>query len=389
MSILIAALNLTSADRFAAAPTVVVKDTIDIAGHPTRAGSRALELAPVAQQHAEVVDRLLANGWKINGKANLHELAFGTTGVNHWTGTANNPRFPGLIPGGSSSGSAAAVAAGLSAAGVGTDTGGSVRIPAACCGVFGLKPSYGRVSRAGVMPAESTLDCVGPLARDMPTLTAVMEAICCDFVALQPDAPALANLRLGMVVELNASAAVKHTVEAAIAATDLPLHLVTLPGMEQAYQAGMSIINRESWRACQHLLASGLIGDDVAQRLLAAGQTTDQELALAEQVRTEFSAAVDALLTDCPVLALPTMPDCPVSIENAADTRALLGMTAFVRPFNLSGHPAINIPLLSEDGLPVGLQLVAARGADELLCAVAALIASRIASQIATRNNEQ
>ena len=132
-----------------AGPTVAVKDTIDIAGFPTRAGSRALDDAAPAAANAEVVQRLLDRAYHIVGKTNMHELAFGTTGINLWTGTPLNYHFPAYVPGGSSSGSAAAVAAGQAQLALGTDTGGSIRIPAACCGVFGLKPSFGRVSRQG------------------------------------------------------------------------------------------------------------------------------------------------------------------------------------------------------------------------------------------------
>jgi amidase len=357
-------------------PTIMVKDTIDVGGYPTRAGSQALADAAAATAHAEVVNQLLANGWQITAKTGLHELAFGTTGINLWSGTALNPQFPERIPGGSSSGSAAAVAAGLCDAALGTDTGGSVRIPAACCGVFGLKPTFGRVSRKGVMPAISSLDCVGPLARDMATLTHVMSAICVDFQAISNPADVLSGLRIG-VLTVTASDAVQRCINEALLKLGIALEMVELTSMDAAYQAAMSIINRETWNACGHLLASGKVGADVSARLLAASTTGDDEIASAERVRQDFSMAVDTLLQETPLLVLPTMPDYPVLLEDASDTRALLGMTAYVRPFNLSGHPAISVPLLSRDGLPVGLQLVAARGADEWLCAVASEISRR------------
>ncbi|KAB0648748.1 amidase, partial [Burkholderia territorii] len=143
-------------------PTIAIKDTIDIAGHPTRAASRALADTPPAEQHADVVRLLLDAGWQIAGKANMHELAFGMTGINDYTGTPVNPQDPTRIPGGSSSGSASLVGLGAVDAALGTDTGGSIRGPAACCGVVGMKPTFGRVSRRGVAPAVTTLDCVGP-----------------------------------------------------------------------------------------------------------------------------------------------------------------------------------------------------------------------------------
>ncbi|WP_432697345.1 amidase [Marinobacterium sp. YM272] len=360
-------------------PDIMVKDTIDVAGYQTRAGSRALDQVEPAQSHAAVVRRLLDAGWHINGKTNLHELAFGTTGINNWTGTPENPNYPGRVPGGSSSGSAAAVAAGLCRAALGTDTGGSIRTPAACCGVFGLKPSFGRVSREGVMPAQTSLDCVGPFARDMGTLVNVMRVLCSDFGEL----PAVENARIGVVnvAPEGVNPEVLATLENAISCVDMGIKSVDLRTMEVAYDAGMTVINRESWNANRDCVDTGLVAEDVAQRLLAASQTTDEELQQAEAVRQAFSAEVDTVLQDCEVLALPTMPDYPAQLSEAGDTCALLGMTRFVRPFNLSGHPAITIPLVSAAGLPVGLQLVAARGADELLCAVASAIASRISTR--------
>lgn len=354
--------------------SVMVKDTIDIAGHPTRASCRALAAAPAASQHAAVVQAMLDAGCRITGKTSLHELAYGTTGLNAWVGTADNPRYPGRIPGGSSSGSAAAVAAGLADFSLGTDTGGSVRIPAACCGVFGLKPSFGRVSRQGVMPAHSSLDCVGPFAASMDVLIEAMRAIDPSFA----DLPPTAGVRIG-VVSVAAHGEVQAAVAAALHASGLPLAPVELPGMAAAYDAGLTVINRETWQACGHLLETGLVGADVAARLAAAAETSDAALAAAEQVRTAFTAEVDVALARYPILAMPTMPEYPLLVSEAADTRAAIGMTAFVRPFNLSGHPALSLPLEGASGLPVGLQLIAAKGADELLCAVARELARRLA----------
>lgn len=354
-------------------PTVMVKDTIDAAGLPTRASSQALDDDAPATAHADVVQALLEKGCRLVGKTSLHELAFGTTGINHWTGTAPNPRFPGRIPGGSSSGSAAAVAAGLADFSLGTDTGGSVRIPACCCGVFGFKPTFGRVSRRGVMPAHSSLDCVGPFAASLPMLVTAMQAIDASFKPVAaPDAP-----RLG-IVTVQAGAAVQRVIDAAIAVIRLPGERLTLPGLKAAYDAGMVVINRETFDACGHLLETGKVGADIAARLAAAGHTTAAALAEAERVRRQFTDEVDAALQHVDVLVLPTMPDFPLTLAEATDTQAVLGMTAFVRPFNLSGHPALSIPLASAEGLPVGLQLVGAKGADEQLLAIASRLLERL-----------
>ncbi|MDT3722445.1 amidase [Pseudomonas oryzihabitans] len=358
-------------------PTVMVKDTIDVAGYPTRASSRALQDAPLATRHAVVIEALLAAGCRLTAKVGLHELAFGTTGINHYTGTPENPHYPGRIPGGSSSSSATAVAAGLCDFALGTDTGGSVRVPACCCGVFGFKPTFGRLSRAGVMPAQSSLDCVGPLAADLPRLIQAMQLL---DPTLRPLPTLTQAPRLG-VIQVAASAAVTQTLDALLAASELPQARVQLPSFDAAYTAGMAVINHETWTACGALVDSGLVGADVAGRLRAAAQTDAADLAAAETVRARFTAEVDAALQHCDVLVLPTMPDYPLAVADAADTRAVLGMTALVRPFNLSGHPALSMPFEGFDGLPVGVQLVAAKGADESLLAIASELARRLAAQ--------
>ncbi|MDT7839028.1 amidase [Aquabacterium sp. OR-4] len=358
----------------ASGPAFVVKDTLDVAGQPTRAGSAALADAAPATHHAEVVQRLVDAGWQLLGKTTLHELAFGTTGINHHAGTPLNPAWPERVPGGSSSGSAVAVASGAVALALGTDTGGSVRTPAACCGVFGLKPSFGRVSRAGVMPARSSLDCVGPFAADMATLVAAMQALCPGF----GDLPALpADWRIGLV-DVAADAAARDAVTTALARAGQPVRPVQLSGFDAAYEAGLKIIQRETWAACQHLWRSGRVGADVALRLERASHTRDDEVAAAEALRRVFSAEVDAALQHCTVLALPTLASPPPRLADAADTLAAVAMTRLVRPFNLTGHPAISLPLNRADGLPVGLQLVGRHGDDETLCAAAQALTERL-----------
>ncbi|HWU03197.1 MAG TPA: amidase, partial [Novosphingobium sp.] len=164
--------------RGAGALTFGVKDCIDVAGLPTCQGSAVFADAPPASQDAAVVANLLASGqWRLLGKLTMHELAFGVTGVNPFAGTALNPLWPDRIPGGSSSGSASAVAAGLVDMAIGSDTGGSIRLPAACCGVIGFKPTHGLMPREGTWPALSSLDCSGPFARDMATIVATMQAM--------------------------------------------------------------------------------------------------------------------------------------------------------------------------------------------------------------------
>ncbi len=345
---------------------VAVKDTIDIAGVPTRAGSRAFADAAPAERNADVVDALLAAGCRIVGKTNLHEFAYGVTGINDWTGTPLNARFPDRIPGGSSSGSAAAVAAGLVTFALGTDTGGSIRVPAACCGVVGLKPTFGRISRTGVLPAKSSLDCVGPFARDVATIERAMAILDSHFARLTRAADPVVG-----VVALDVDAGVGTAFEAALRAAPVRHVPVTLAGMSDAFAAGIAIIGAETWAALGSYADSPALGDDVRARLLAAQRITPDDVARAERVRTAFTGDVDAALERVDALALPTMPDPTLGLDAGRDATAALRVTQLVRPFNLSGHPAISVPLPARDGYSVGLQLVGRHGADAELCALA------------------
>lgn len=351
---------------------VGVKDSIDIEGFATRLGSACFADAPPALEHAAAVRALLDQGCRIVGKTNLHELAYGVTGINRWTGTPVNPRAPGRIPGGSSSGSAVAVAADLVDFAVGTDTGGSIRIPSACCGVYGLKPSYGRVSRAGVHPGVSTLDCVGPMARDMPMIERAMQILDSSF---RPHA-SLSKANVGWV-SVHADPEVAAAARGVLEQSNVSIRPISLPTFESAYAAGLAILCGENWAAYGHLAANEALGIDVRTRLLRAREVSAGEIAAAERVRQVFRAEVDDALTRVDALALPTLPEVPPTLAAAAvaDGRAALRATSFVRPFNLSGHPAITLPVTPAGGLPVGLQLVGRLHADEALCALAGLVA--------------
>lgn len=349
---------------------VMVKDSIDIQGMKTMVGSKALMQSQPATENADVINRILAADCQITAKTNLHELAFGITGINHTFGTAINPKYPALIPGGSSSGSAAAVAAGLADFTLGTDTGGSIRMPAACCGVFGLKPTFGRVSRKGVHPATSSLDCVGPFANSVDMIETAMQIIDPSFKAAEPlkQAPKLAWLTV------NTDTQVIACIEQYLAQIDVHAVPVETASFEAAFHAGMQIINYENWQAYGELTKTGLVGADVNGRLLKAAETTLAQVQQAEQVKATFTTEIDHLLDQYDALILPILPQIPPKVVDAENTVALLNLTSLVRPFNLSGHPAISIPLETNEGLPVGLQVVGKANADEQLCAIAKYI---------------
>ncbi len=362
-------------ERFAsdgAGPTVAIKDTLDVAGTRTRAGSRALDETPPAARDADVVAALRAAGARIVGKTNLHEFAYGVTGINETTGTPRNARFPDRVPGGSSSGSAAAVAAGLVEIAIGTDTGGSIRIPAACCGIVGLKPTYGRVSRVGVMPPVSSLDCVGPFARSVATIERAMAMIDPTFVA--EEAPAAFTLG---VVAVEADGAIAEALAQALAASGIVQTPVAVD-FAGAFDAGLTIISAENAAALGGFADSPLVGADIRARLQKALLVTPEDVAAAERVRARVVANVDVALATCDALVLPTLPIPTLTLDAGRDAAAAIRTTALVRPFNLTGHPAISIPLPARDGYAPGMQLVGRRGGDAALCAIARVMEARI-----------
>ncbi len=354
-------------------PTVAVKDCLDIAGLRTSCGSKAFANAPPATINAVVVNALIDAGCSILGKTNMHELAYGVTGINGWAGTPINPLFPDRVPGGSSSGSAAAVAAGLVNFSIGTDTGGSIRVPATCCGVTGLKPTFGVVSRQGAHPAESSLDCIGPFAPDVATIEQAMAIIAPGFVArARPEGVVLG------VVTVEADADVLRAVSDAVRRSGQRTIAVELPSFVAAFKAGITLMGAEMAPLFGHLCGTGLLGADVDARLAAAGMLTANDVGAAEAVRATFQREVDAALETVDMLALPAMPSVPLLVEDAGDAPATLRMTNLVRPFNVSGHPVLSLPLLTRDGLPAGIQLVGRQGGDAALCAAAALFEESI-----------
>jgi len=344
---------------------VAVKDTIDMAGKVTSAGCRALAKAKPATANAELVDRLLDGGCQIVGRTNMHELAYGVTGLNLWSGTPTNPKYPALIPGGSSSGSAAAVAAGLLDFAIGTDTGGSIRVPAACCAIFGLKPTFGRVSRKGLIPGHSTLDCAGPFARDIDMIETAMDLLVPDWQSTR---------KTGTATVAYYSAPCEDGIAELVRQAASPCFEICeaeLSDFEAAMDAGMKIIARETWDAVGHLTETGLVGADVHDRLLKSKTVSDMQIAEAEDIRKVFTAQVDRVLETVDAILLPAMPCLPPSLLEASDSQAAIPITTNCRPFNLSGHPAIVLPIGEIDGRPVSMQLVGRRGEDEALCALA------------------
>jgi amidase len=293
-------------------------------------------------------------------------LAFGVTGINPWFGTPVNPLGRDLIPGGSSSGSAVAVADGEADIAYGSDTGGSIRIPASCCGVVGLKTTRGRVSPSGVCPLAPSLDTVGPMA-------ATVELVAAGMALLEPGfAPAPAPLtRIGRL-RLPASEVIDSALDAALAATGIETVDAYLPGWEEATLATMTILSAEAWAVHAELWRSSAsdLSPDVSARLEGASLIDSEETAAAWERGRTWGRELNLLLADLGLVALPTLADKPPDIDHASR----IGEIRYVAPFNLAGVPAISLPVRGASRVPPSLQLVGPAGSEELLVATAAAI---------------
>ena len=323
----------------AVGPRVAVKDLFDMAGVPTTAGSAALHR--VATETAPVL-----RGLNIVGRTRMHELAYGITGINPWQGTPTNPLDATLVPGGSSSGAAVVVAHGEADVALGTDTGGSVRIPAACCGVYGLKTTHGRLSTEGVWPLAPSFDTVGPLAASLEGLVTGMQLLGPGF------APGVAGT-IGRF-RPDAAAGVDDALDRVLGGVPS----VDLPTWDKAEIACLVLLDLEAWQSSGHLLRTGLVGDQVAERLRKCLTHTPENVAWARQVRRDWLAEIDAALSRFDVIALPVLRDAPAPLSDAA-RMARLRLTT---PVNLAGLPALAMPVPRRDGPPASLQLI---GRDE------------------------
>ena len=355
---------------------VAVKDLIDLAGLPPTAGCRALERrATPAAADAECLREIRAReaageAW-IVGKTNMHELAYGVTGINPWFGTPTNPLDPRRMPGGSSSGSAVAVAVGDADVALGSDTGGSVRIPAACCGVAGLKTTWGRVPLAGVWPLAPSLDTVGPMARNLAGLVTGMQLLEPGFHVGNSHV-----VEVG-VLAVEADPLITAALNDALRVAELDLRPVSLPGWHDAWDAADVVLSAEAWRADKELLAADPagIGDNVTARLVDASHVTGQAEQAARDTQPQWRASLDRLLQQVQVLALPTLIEFPPGLD-AGVFRA----NRWTLPVNFAGLPALSIPVPTTGPLPASLQFVGPAYGEELLLAVGARIEAAVSA---------
>jgi aspartyl-tRNA(Asn)/glutamyl-tRNA(Gln) amidotransferase subunit A len=370
-----------AADRLARRQTapllgvpIAIKDLFATRGLRTTGGSKILRnWVPTAD--AAAVARLRAAGAVIFGKTNLHEFAYGVTTANPWWGVARNPRDDGRIPGGSSGGSAIAVVAGMAAAALGSDTGGSIRIPAALCGCVGLKPTYGAIPLEGTIPLGSSLDHAGPLARtvdDVGLLFDVLSGSSTWRNRRTGRAPALRGTRIGIVEAGLLHPAERRVVAAVDAASralsrwGLRVRAVRLPELDWTVATQLVTLRAEATAIHARWLRERPrdYGRDVRVRLQLGALVSASDYLLAQQMRARIREAVSRALSVVDVLLLPSTPITATPLgERVVRWRgsqepvdgALVRLTA---PFNLTGAPALSVPWLQTRGLPVGLQIV-------------------------------
>jgi amidase len=353
---------------------LAVKDLIDMEGEPTTAGCRAVaERAQPASRDAACMAGARAAGARVVGRTNLHELALGVTGINPWFGTPQNPLDPALVPGGSSSGSAVAVATGEADVAYGSDTGGSVRIPAACCGVSGLKTTWGRIPLDGVWPLSPSFDTIGPMARDVAGLVVGMQLLEPGFAVATGDEVRLGRLRPPADPLIDAS------IDAALAASGWPTIELDVPEWDRATMDAGLLLVVEAWESNAALVASDPsgIGNDVRERLITGSRFDAPTVEAAWAGQRAWQRTLDELFGRVDFLVTPTLTIFPPTLE---DGRELLIARCTI-PVNLAGVPALSLPVPTGGPLPASVQLIGPAGSEERLLAAGAGLEAAMASR--------
>lgn len=367
-------LRLSDAGPTPGVTRVAVKDIIDMAGFVTTSGSKVLASRSqpaerdaaclVGVRAAEAEGRAL-----IVGRTNLHELAFGVSGVNPWFGTPVNPLDRSRVPGGSSSGSAVAVADGEADVAFGTDTGGSIRIPAACCGVAGLKTTFGRISVSGVRALGATLDTIGPMGADVAALGEGMALLepGFSFAGVRPAS------RIGRF-RPPAATWVDTAIDEALGGFEVTE--IDLPGWAAATDALAVVLAAEAWAVNGELWESAAdqLSPDVAARLEAGSRLAEAAVSAARDTAGAWAAELDAIWEAVDLIALPVLAEEPPRIADAARVTEI----RYTGPFNLAGGPALALPVPAPGRFPASLQLAGPHGCEELLLATGAAIEEAI-----------
>jgi amidase len=360
--------------------TFAAKDLFDVAGHPTGGGNPDWARSnPMPARHAWAVQRLLDAGASLIGKTITDEVSLGIVGENAFYGTPVNPRAPGRVPGGSSSGSAAAVAAGLCDTALGTDTGGSVRVPASFCGLYGIRPTHGRLPVTGMMPQAPSSDTTGWFARDAATFARVSSVML--------DEPVPAALPSKLIVAVDAFGFADAEVAAALQLLVEQLRrligeareeIMAPAGLVQWARAQRTLQPSEGWLTFKDWIDrdNPRFAFSVARNLILGSMIPQSERDWADLVRREARGRMRHLLPPGTILCLPTAPfpapkrGEPLSIAGPQRDRLL----CLCAHGGLTGVPQVSIPGAAVEGLPVGLSIVGAPGTDASLVAVAAAL---------------
>jgi amidase len=367
--------------------TFAAKDLFDVAGYPTSAGSpHMLAMSGIKTRTAPTVQKLLDSGARLVGKTITDELAFSMSGKNAHFGTPVNGGAPDRIPGGSSSGSAAAVSNGLCDFALGTDTGGSVRAPANHCGLFGIRPTHGRVSLEGCHDLAPSFDTCGYFTRDGATFVRVGEVLLGKDSQPLPQSPRVLLARDAFsLLQKEVREALAQALHQAEGVLGQPEQIEVAPeGFTALYWAMRYIQSREAWTVDGPIIERyhPPLGPGVADRFEFSKAVTDAQVAEAQVIRAAFRKRFGALLADDAVLILPTMPDiAPLLSEsdeslNEYRNNALNLLCLSV----LSSLPQVSLPLASRAGAPLGLSLMGPAGSDMSLVALAERIADSAAA---------
>jgi amidase len=364
--------------------TFAAKDLFDIAGHVTGAGNPDwLALHAPASRTAPVVQRLVDSGANMIGKTHTDELSRGILGENAHYGTPINPKAPGRVPGGSSSGSAAAVAGGLVDFALGTDTGGSVRIPASFCGIYGIRPTHGRLSLEGVVGQAPSYDTVGWFARDADLLARIGEVLLeLDLrQAQRPRHVIIATDAFGIAEPATAAvlASVVERITTAVGSSEHRRVSATVP-LADWFSHQRAIQGREAWDTFGEWIDghNPRFAFDIADNFVRGRETPNAVLAAAREFRAARRAELMAMLDQETIFLLPTAP-FPAPLRDQPRSTMWGQRTAISTLTTISGTlgaPQLSMPLALVDGLPVGLSILARPGGDDMLLAFARSLAA-------------
>jgi aspartyl-tRNA(Asn)/glutamyl-tRNA(Gln) amidotransferase subunit A len=350
---------------------LAVKDLFDTAGLVTTYGS-VLFVDHVPQRTAPAVAALEAAGYGNVGKTNLHEFAYGTTSENPHFGNVPNPRSPDRVAGGSSGGNAAALVLGTADVALGTDSGGSIRIPAACCGIVGFKPTYGLVSLEGCFPLAPSYDHAGPMARDVATCEAAVSTLVSGFEPIELGS--LEEVEVGVMWMGDAAPLVRERVLAA--SEHFPrrrsLGLGRPEGTSALFMHEVARVHRELFAE-----SGDLYGEDVRIKIERCLAVTDGDAEAAVRRREEYRERLEMVMQELDLLLTPTLPTIAPRIGEGGtgDLGVRESLISRTYPFNLLGWPALALPCgAAEEGMPASVQLVGRPGTDALVLAAGRLL---------------